>query len=337
MRNQAVFPLFLLKVLFPLINYYQSYRYYVMNERNHILIIFCYLAIYLIWGSTYYFIKLAVKTIPPFGILGLRFTLAGAFFLFIGLLQSKGQKGPSLKEILASILLGTLLLIFGNGLVTVAEKRVDSYLAALILSCVPLIVSFFDRLIIKKRISSIKLIGILTGIMGVALLLYTGEQTAFKINGHILLIIIALISWSFGTSLGHQFKVYSNTLVNSGIQMLFVGIVAFIYNEFFGSSIFTSYKEFSSLSLISLGYLTVFGSLAFAAYTYLIKNEPAIKIVSNALINPLIAVFIGLLIGKETAVPLFWYAVPCILFGLAFMLYGDLLFYKKAMFNKNKK
>ena len=299
------------------------------TKKTKVLVILSYLAIYGIWGSTYYFIKLAVETIPPFGILAIRFTIAGSLFLCIGLIQGGKPARPSFKEVASSVLLGTLLLIFGNGLVTVAEKKVDSYLAALILACVPLVVAFYDRILVRKKISLIKVLGILIGIIGVALLLYDERSASIHINNHTFLIIIALFSWSLGTSLGHRFKVPGNTFINSGIQMLFVGMIALFYNSIFEVSIFRGYRFFSGQSIISLAYLTLFGALAFTAYTYLIKHEPAVKIVSNALVNPVIAVFIGLFIAHESVVPLLWYALPLILFGLAVMIYGDSLIKKK--------
>jgi drug/metabolite transporter (DMT)-like permease len=305
------------------------------NEKNKelYLTLLCYLTVYFVWGSTYLFIKLAVETIPPFYVIGLRFFAGGLFFILFSLFTGRFKRFPRKNEILASIFLGVFLLLGGNGLVTFAEKKVDSYIAALIISTTPVIVAFFDRVFIKKKISLYGLLGIFAGILGVSILLYTGstdksELTSF--SPEMLMVVGGLISWAFATSLGHKIKVFPDVFINSGIQMISVGIICLIILFFTGPSINSILPTVTLQSAIGLFYLAIIGSAAFCAYNYLIHHEPAIKVVSYAFVNPMIAIFLGLIIAKEKPVPYLIPGVALILIGLFLMLYGDLILKKKA-------
>jgi drug/metabolite transporter (DMT)-like permease len=296
------------------------------TERNLSLIIFNYLMVYIVWGSTYFFIKIAVTSIPPFHVIALRFFAGGLFFLMIILLTGRLKQLPTIKESLSSAFLGVMLLLGGTGLVTTAEKKVDSYLAALVISTTPVAVAFFDRLLLKKRLSVLSITGIIIGVSGVGMLLYNGHSIVQSLSPEIALVIIALTSWSFATSLGHILKTPSDIFVNSCIQMLSVGTICFFILFMIKPSIIDAFPAYSINSVLSVAVLSIVGSLAFLSYTFLIHNEPAIRVVSYAFVNPLIAVLLGIAIGKEKPVPLLVPGIVLILTGLFQMLYGDLLF-----------
>jgi drug/metabolite transporter (DMT)-like permease len=298
------------------------------KDKNTTLIILNYLLVYIIWGSTYFFIKIAVATIPPFHVIGLRFFCGGLFFFLIALISGRFKSLPSMKETLTSMLLGGLLLLGGTGLVTAAEKKVDSYLAALIISTTPVAVAFFDRILLKKRLSIISMAGIVIGIAGVGLLLYNGHSVRKSFSFEVILIIIALTSWSFATSLGHVMKTPSDSVVNSSIQMLSVGTICMLILLFTKPSLLAMFPAFSLKSLCAVAMLSFIGSLGFLAYTFLIHNEPAIRVVSYAFVNPMIAVILGLVFGKEQPVPFLVPGIILILTGLFQMLYGDIFFRK---------
>lgn len=306
------------------------------NDKNTVLIILNYLLVYIIWGSTYFFIKVAVATIPPFHVIGLRFFCGGLFFFLIALISGRFKTLPSLKETLTSMLLGGLLLLGGTGLVTTAEKKVDSYIAALIISTTPVAVAFFDRILLKKRLSFISITGIVIGITGVGLLLYNGNSFTKSFSLEVILIIIALTSWSFATSLGHIMKTPSDSIVNSCIQMLSVGTFCMLILLFTKPSMMEIFPTFSLNSLYAVAMLSFIGSLGFLAYTFLIHNEPAIRVVSYAFVNPMIAVILGLAIGKEQPVPFLIPGIVLILTGLFQMLYGEVFFRKLAKKTSDK-
>lgn len=293
-----------------------------MSKKTSLVLI-SYLTIYIVWGSTYFFIKMAVETIPPFYVIGIRWLVGGVLILGFALLTGRFKRLPTLGEVGSATLLGVLLLLAGNGLLSVAERKVDSYLVALVLALTPIIIAIFDWLLFKKRLSVMNMLGIIVGISGVALLLYNGKSITSSFTPDLFLVICGLTSWSFATSLGHKINVYPDTLVNSGIQMLIVGVGCMLAMVFSEPSFGEMMPQFSIPSWTGVWYLAIIGSLAFCAYTYLIANEPAIRISSYAFINPLIATFLGLVVGKENPVPFLFYAFPLILLGLFLMIYGE--------------
>ncbi len=292
-------------------------------SKKTLLVIISYLTIYIVWGSTYFFIKMAVKTIPPFYVIGFRWLVGGSLILGFTLLTGRFKRLPTLGEAGNAVLLGVLLLLTGNGLISIAERKVDSYLVALVLALTPIVIALFDWLLFKKRVSVMNLAGIVVGVGGVALLLYNGTSLTSSFTPDLFLVVCGLISWSFATSLGHKVNVYPDILVNSAMQMLIVGAGCMLGMAFNGPPLSELMPQFSIQSWTGTWYLAIVGSLAFCAYTYLIANEPAIRISSYALINPLIATFLGLVIAKENPVPYLFYAFPIILLGLFLMIYGE--------------
>jgi drug/metabolite transporter (DMT)-like permease len=294
-------------------------------SRDTLKTIAAYLTIYIVWGSTYFFIKMALESFPPYPIVGLRFTVGGTLLLVLGLASSKGRVSLSPASVLSGVLLGALLLFGANGLVTIAERKVDSYLVALVMAVVPLAVATFDRFLFHKTITWMRFIGIMIGFCGVVFLLYDGRSLRGSLSPHMLMVLAAMLLWSFGTSLAHRLPLPMDSRINSGIQMFFAGLVSLAIALISGHTPATVFAAVSLRSLFGLSYLAVVGSLAITAYAYLLVNEPSIRIVSYALVNPGIAVFLGLLFGNETAAPYLLLGFPLILIGLATMLYGDTL------------
>ncbi|MBN2552359.1 MAG: EamA family transporter [Spirochaetales bacterium] len=293
-------------------------------SRDTLKTVVAYLAVYIVWGSTYFFIKMALESFPPYPIVGLRFTAGGILLLAIGFASGKGRR-LSLPAILSAMLLGALLLLGANGLVTIAEQRVDSYIVALVMSIVPLSVAAFDRFLFGKTITWMRLGGILIGFCGVAFLLYDGRSLRGSLGPHTVMVLAAMLLWSFGTSLAHRLPLPADSRINSGIQMLFSGLVSIAIALLTGHTPATVFASVSLRSLLGLAYLGFVGSLAIMAYAYLLVHEPSIRIVSYALVNPGIAVLLGFLFAGETASPYLAVGFPMILIGLAVMLYGELL------------
>lgn len=304
-------------------------------KKPSLKIALCYLTIYFVWGSTYLFIKMGVETMPPFYLVGFRFFLGGIAFLLLAIATGKLRTFPTRTEMISALFLGIFLLLLGNGLVSVAEQSVDSYLAALTIAATPFCVALLNWVIFREKLAAFRLIGMLCGLLGVGLILYNGKNIASSFTPGIAVVIAGLFCWAFATSVGHKMKVHANTLVNSGLQMTFGGGIALILSAFLYQPLFTVLPAVSVRSWIGCGYLTVLGGAAFWCYSYLIKHEPSIRIVSYAIINPLIAVLLGLLFAKEKATPLLWTGLPLVLTSLALMLYGGAImemFAKKSKF-----
>jgi drug/metabolite transporter (DMT)-like permease len=292
-------------------------------RRPPVLIVACYATIYVVWGSTYYFIRQSVATISPAWVLAIRWTIGGTLLLGVSAARGGLKRLPSPRNVVSSVILGILLLMVGNGGITIAERNIDSYIAALLASSTPIVVAVFDGLLLRKRLTPARVLGVVIGFGGVAVLLYNGHSLGSSFNPSVLIGLLGFLSWGLATSLGHRFPVSGDNTVNSGLQMLFVGIVSLVIGLAAGPSPAVLVSSMSVASLVGVLYLGVVGSLAFSAYTYLVGVEPAERLVSYAFVNPLIALLIGLGFAGESATPLLHFGVPLVLIGLAFMLYGE--------------
>jgi len=186
-----------------------------------------------------------------------------------------------------------------------------------------MLVAFYDLVLLRKRVSAIRLGGITIGIAGVACLLYNGQSISTSLPPEILAAVGGVALWALATSLGHRIKTYPNAVVNSGIQMSLIGVLCLIAVSFFGPPLPEVAAAASLQSVLALLFLATIGSLAFAAYNYLLAHEPAIRVVSYALVNPVIATLLGLIVGDESPVPLLALGLPLILIGVTLMLYGE--------------
>jgi drug/metabolite transporter (DMT)-like permease len=292
-------------------------------KRQPALVFASYAAIYIVWGSTYFFIRQSVATISPAWVMAIRWLIGGALLLGVSAARGALRNPPSLANIASALVLGTLLLLVGNGAITAAEREMDSYVAALLASTTPIIVAVIDTVLLRKTLTVARVLGVVIGFTGVAVLVYNGHSIRSSLGPAVLLGLLGILSWGLGTSLGHRFPVSGDSMVNSGIQMVFVGAVSLVVALVSGPSPRQMLSSMSALSLFGVLYLAVIGSVAFSAYTYLVAVEPAARLVSYALVNPIIALLLGLGFGGETPTPLLAWGVPLALVGLGFMLYGE--------------
>lgn len=286
--------------------------------------IIAYAAIYIVWGSTYLFIKFAVHEISPFLLVGLRFTLGGALLLGFAWKAGYFSIAPSAREIRNSIITGALLLAGGNGLVSLAQTRVESYIAALIMSSTPVVVMMIDTLLLRKKPPNTGWIGAILGFCGITLLFYR-QGASFSISWYMVILFTAVAFWALGTSLSKVLALPGKSAVNSGIQQTVIGIGALSGITIASPSSFTALPHISPIAWTSILYLAFVGSATLAAYAYLLVHEPNHRIVTYTLVNPLIAIVLGLTFGLEQPVA---YLVPgtiLILSGLALMFYGERL------------
>src|SRR5208283_1069031 len=164
-------------------------------KRQNGLVIASYATIYIVWGSTYFFIRQSVLTIPPMWVLAIRWLIGGGLLLGFSAARGGLRQLPSPRNILASIVLGMLLILFGNGGITVAELKVDSYVAALLASSTPIIVALFDSLLLRKRLAATRVLGVVFGFAGVAVLLYNGHSIAASLNASVLIGLGGVLCW----------------------------------------------------------------------------------------------------------------------------------------------
>ncbi len=229
---------------------------------------------------------------------------------------------PSGKEILGAATLGILLLLFGNGLVTIAEKSIPSWMASIVVTCMPIYVAFYNFFLYRIKVSPIRIIGAICGITGVFLILFPGTGTDAIFDSSILLAVGGALAWGLGTSMSKTMQKPKDVMVSTSIQMFVGGIVSLTLGMVTGVNIVEVIKGASVWSLFSVGYLAFFGGLAHVAYNHLLVVEQSFRVSSYSLVNPLIAIGLGLATG-EKASRFFLIGSPLVLAGLALILYGD--------------
>ncbi|SEL95313.1 EamA family transporter [Streptacidiphilus jiangxiensis] len=257
--------------------------------------------VYVVWGSTYLAIRIVVETMPPFFSAALRFLTAG--LLLAGIIA--WRSGPAAlkidrRRLASAVLVGLLLLVGGNGLVVLAETRIPSGLAALLVASVPLWVillrtSFGDR----PRAATFG--GVLLGFCGLAVLTLPGSSGGVRLTG-ILLVLAAALLWSIGSFLSSRLPMPASPFTASAYEMLAGGLGDLLLSLVRHEHVHLG--SFSTSSWLALAYLAVFGSLiAFSAFAWLLQNASLSLVATYAYVNPVVAVALGWLILDE---PVTW-------------------------------
>lgn len=276
---------------------------YTSKEPAKLLVFLAFAALFIVWGSTYLGIMIAIKSIPPFFMLGTRFFAAG-MILFLWCLL-KGEKAPSLRLFSTIGLGGVLMLFIGNGAVTWAEQYLPSNLAAIIVATMPLWFVVLDKRQWKFNFSNkLIILGIFTGFAGV-LLLFAGKGTGnllgdkFKLISFFVL-ITGTIGWATGSLYSKYKQVDASVAMKAAVQMLAAGIVAFLAGFISNEQENFIISNISLQSVLALLYLIIMGSLVtYMAYIWLLSVRPPALVGTYAYVNPVVAVFLGWLIAGE--------------------------------------
>ncbi|GFD76568.1 drug/metabolite exporter YedA [Tenacibaculum sp. KUL113] len=264
------------------------------------LIIAAFIAIYVIWGSTYLLNKIVVTEVSPLLLAAIRFSISGALIMLI----AKFLKVPitvTKKQLLNSAIAGFLFLVYGNGMFVWALKFVDSGFGALLAATQPLFVLLLLRLIDGKKMQRQSIIGVVLGIIGMYLLVSQNEITTSKdmLIG-IFMIFSCVLSWSYGSVFVSKAKLPKNFFVSTGYQMLFAGGLLFTASLLLGEN-WSSPLDWSFKAQGAMFLLIVFGSIvAFTSFNYLLKIVPTEKVSTSAYVNPVVALFLGWYFLDET-------------------------------------
>lgn len=256
--------------------------------------------VYIVWGSTYLAIRYVVKTIPPFLGAGMRYVIAGSVLAAI-LVAVKGRTAlkATRRQILDCAFVGTCLCVGGNGLVMIAEQSVPSGLAALIIACTPLFVVVLRRTG-GERPARATVGGVLLGLVGVAVLLLPGSSPHGVKGIHLVLNVLAPMSWSIGSYYSSRRPLPANPLAGSAYQMFSGGVLMFALAGVMGDYTGFHLSQVSGQSWWSLAYLIGPGAiLAMSAYVWLLGNAPISLVSTYAFVNPVVAVFLGAVISDE--------------------------------------
>ncbi|MEV1168909.1 EamA family transporter [Nonomuraea sp. NPDC049784] len=252
--------------------------------------------VYVVWGSTYLGIGIAIESIPPMLSAALRFITAAALLAGFLLVRS----GPaafkmSRRQALGAALAGVLLLTTGNGLLAVAEQYISTGLSALLVASVPLWLVVF-RFAVRDRPKVLTLAGVLVGLVGVGALSLTGAQGGSGVG--IVVVLLASVSWAVGSFLSSRIEMPANALATSVIEMVVGGAGLLVLGTGFGERLDVS--AVTTRSWVALAYLVLVGSLiGFTAFSWLLGNAPISLVSTYAYVNPAVAVALGTLVLHE--------------------------------------
>jgi drug/metabolite transporter (DMT)-like permease len=281
--------------------------------------------VYVVWGSTYLGIRVVVEAgIPPLLGMGTRFLAAAA--ILMGFLA--GQRGlRSLKiswpELRAAAIIGTLLLLGGNGLVAVAEKTVPSGLAALIVGAVPL---WFVLLRVGggERPRKLTWLGVLVGFAGIAAVsLPRGGIDGVQAWG-VVVILVATLSWAVGSYLSPRVRLPRGAMLATAYEMLAGGAVMTAVALLIGEPVGFDAAAVPAEGWVALAYLVIVGSiLGYTAYIFALDNAPLSVVGTYAYVNPVVAVVLGALILDEPITAVVLGGGLLVVVGVALVLQGE--------------
>lgn len=275
------------------------------SERSTLLLIAAFTAVYLIWGSTYIAIKFAIETLPPFLMAGTRFLTAGTILYLIARFSDNYEK-PTWKEWRTSLIVGTLLLLGGNGCVVVAQHYIPSSLAALLVAVEPMWIVLLNWLYLKGERPNLRTVaGLILGFVGVYLLIGQSASFGDSANGYAQLfgaglVIAAAFSWASGSLYGLRAPSPKSPILASATQMIAGGAVMLAVGSLSGEWARFNVANASAHSILALFYLIIFGSIiAFTAYSWLLKNASPAIVSTYAYVNPVVAVILGWWLANE--------------------------------------
>ncbi|WP_426991931.1 EamA family transporter [Methylomonas sp. CM2] len=279
------------------------------------------LAVYLVWGSTYLMIRFVVETLPPFLSAGFRFVVSG--LILLAWRRLAGDAAPTGRQWRSAAIVGTLLLLGGNGLVCWAEQTVASGLTALIIGAVPMFLVIADAL----RPNGVRptprvLVGLIIGFSGIYLLVGpTPDTESMPLNIFgVAALLLASLLWAIGSIYSKSADLPKSALMTTGAEMLSGGVALLLVSLLGQEWRAFDPAEVSTESWLALAYLIVFGSMiGFASYAWLLQNASISLVATYAYVNPLVAVFLGNWFAQEPLTPRILGASAIIIGSIVFM------------------
>lgn len=261
------------------------------------------LVIYVVWGSTYFGIAIAIETMPPFLMAAIRFTIAGFLLLAIDMIRNPDARHlPTRRQVIDSAIVGALLLGIGNGFVVFGQKTVPSGIAAILIAMMPLWFALLGWIYLRERLPRIVVLAIAIGFAGTAFLIWPAGEGANRFDPlGILILLIAPLGWAHGSIYSmRRAQLPPSPWTASGLQMLAGGAVTGLWALITGEPASFHPEAISTASLIALVYLIFIGSmLAYTAYAWLLRNAPLPLIGTYAYVNPVVAVALGTVFLQE--------------------------------------
>jgi len=295
----------------------------VAPEKPPTLAYVAWAAVCLIWGTTYLAIRIALETIPPTLLGGLRFIVAGLILcLFI---RVRGRRLPPAREWPLQAALGALMLGVGNGGVVWAERWIPSGIAAVGVAALPFWMAGTEAAILRQQVAGRVAFGLAVGFAGIVLLIWPSLFEA-PVGGPrfglgVLLVQIACFGWAVGSSLSRRTTSSTSIVGAAALQQLFAGLLLTAAGSVLGE---WQRLSFTPTTLAAQLYLVVFGSLAaYSAYLYALAHLPIATVSLYAYINPIIAVLLGAAFAQEPLTPRIAAAAALVLGGVAIVRHAS--------------
>jgi drug/metabolite transporter (DMT)-like permease len=288
----------------------EKFKYQLMNNTGSkapgsISVILAYLTVYIVWGSTYFFISKALHGFPPFLLGGIRFVIAGLIMMLWAIWKKENLL--DWESIKLSAITGFLILFIGNGIVIFVEQYVGSAWVAIIIAAAPLWYVVYDKPHWKENFESKSILtGLFLGLIGIFLLFLPNISSAYKTDHNpyervaLFALIIGSMSWVIGSLYAKYKKTQAPASVNTGWQMFFAGIYFFIGAGFTGEFKTFQLSAVPREAWYSISYLVIFGSiLAYSCFVWLMEVRSPAQVSTYAYVNPVVAVLLGVFLNAE--------------------------------------
>jgi drug/metabolite transporter (DMT)-like permease len=277
-------------------------------------------AIYILWGTTFLAIRIAVEELPPLFAAGARFFTAG--ILLYAFMRAKGQTAPTAKQWRSLTIMALLMFVAEYGPLFWAEKYVPSGVVSVLAATLPILTLIIEMLILRQqRMRPMLAIATVLGFAGVAVLLIPGAKQHLAIIP-CLAILAGAITWSLGSVLTRSMDLPKSRPITAGAAMMLGGAMLLALSAGFGEM-----HPLPHISLRAMGallYLIVFGSLlAFTAFVWLLAHMPATRVSSHAYVNPIVAVALGYFMAGEVVTPRILAGTALVLFSVFLILRRD--------------
>lgn len=291
-------------------------------EKSNIKAYVAWIAICIIWGTTYLAIRIGVADLPPMFFAGLRWIAAGIILITVQLMM--GNKLPALSDLKHIAVVGIALLGIANALVVVAEQWIPSGLAALLITTLPFWMISFESLLPKgPAFNKFTIFGLLLGFSG-ALMIFGRDFQSWLTTTNLLgaiALLGAVISWSLGSIYSKYKKISAHPMMGASVQMLIAGTLQLTLGLILGEH---NKFHLTQNGLLSIAYLVIFGSLfGYVSYMYAIQHLPLSLVSTYAYINPVIALTLGwYFLGEELSINILFAAI-LILLGITLVKRGN--------------
>jgi drug/metabolite transporter (DMT)-like permease len=280
--------------------------------------------VYVLWGTTYLGIALALRSIAPFTLGAIRFLLAGS--ILYGWLRTQERNPLRQVNVLSALVCGGLTLAIGNGLVAWSQQGIPSGIVALIVTAVPIVVVTFDWAFFSRRSPPMwALLGMGMAFLGVvAIVAHMRSLSGVVKPLHLAAIVVAVVSFSLGTLLQARLRGGASVLSFTCVQLIAAGATLALVATAAGEFSASHFQRISSTSLLAVLYLAVFsGVLGLSCYLWLVAHVSAQKASTYALVNPAIAVILGSTFLGEQVTPLVVACAGLVLAGVALVLFSS--------------